>query len=238
MTKDDFGNAAAATMSAGLTALATAAGTALGGPAGAIVFGSLAEGAKAWLGAIAAGNDVALREARIAGLEEQFGALVDRLNRIENELGAEGKEPDRTDPISREQTFSDFARDVVAAHSSEKREALVNAAASLHDPRRGSAASRAHWYDLVRSLPDVVVLLLRTLEKHNLLRMIPEGSIAEMPHGTPIEIPHDDAIALYDAAILAADREGALDLVALRHVSDVVDVELNPRGRMLLAYIG
>jgi hypothetical protein len=204
--------------------------------------GSLAEGVRAWFGAVVSNNDAALREARIVGLEDQVAALAQRLARLEAELAAEGKTPDRSDPISREQTFSEFAKDVVAARSVEKREALVNSAAAQHDPRRGSGTVRAYWYVVVRDLPEPLILLLRLLQHHGALLLASSGAVrlveAGVDAGPQLNVPIDEGLALYEAALQSSERRDRLALLR-REDNDmrVVTVRLLERAEVVLNYI-
>jgi hypothetical protein len=128
---------------------------------GAIFAGSVAESALAWFDAVASGNDEALREARLGSLEAEFRRLSERVARLERETAT-----DRNDPLTREQTFSRFAKDVADAKTPAKREALINAAAHQFDPRMGSAEARSFWYSVVAGLTDLDLLMSRLLAEH------------------------------------------------------------------------
>lgn len=150
----------------GAIALAAATGQAIAGNLGALAAASIGEGVAALFGALAMRNDDAIHAWRLGALEEEMIKLKARFDKLENELASSGTKPDRTDPISVEQTFSQFAKDVTVARSIVKREALVNAAAGMHDPRVSGAATRAYWYNVLRGLSDLEVCAIKLVSKY------------------------------------------------------------------------
>jgi hypothetical protein len=164
---DDAEKAAQAAGRVGVIGLAAYGADAAGfGALGALAAGTLAEGIATFFQLVASGNAEALMEWRAGSIREDVAKLVARVEKLELELRAEMLPPDRSDPLSREQTVSDFVRDVASAHTQVKREALVNAAANQHDPRIGGQATRAFWYRVLRELPDVEVFIIRLMAKH------------------------------------------------------------------------
>lgn len=225
-------------LQSGATALMTAAGDALAGPGVGILAGAVSDSVLTWFGAQASANDDALREARLGALEDEMYRLAERLRKLEALTVL-----DRADAISREQTFSEFARDVAAAHTPEKREALVIAAANRHNPGLGSAAMREYWYEVVRGLPDVQIALIRLLEGrfYVAIALEPEPRVSasmKLGHDETLSIPPADAAALWSAA-LAAEEAPRGGLVVHQTGPGVpgFQFKLTPHGKIVASFI-
>jgi hypothetical protein len=92
--------------------------------------------------------------------------LDERVRKIEERLVDTGQKPDRQDLLSKEVTFSRFAKGLGEASTVEKREALVHATAYQFDPRKGSPATRDHWLRRVRELPEAELSFVLLLAAH------------------------------------------------------------------------
>lgn len=166
MTDDDFGKTSGKLIENVAIGAAGIAGAVIAGPGGGVAAGAVAMTALEWLRASANANDGRVFEARFSALEDQVTRLDEEVRKVKAELAAEGKQADRQDFLSQEAVYSDFARAVADAHTPEKREALVNAAAHQFDPRLGSPEVRQYWFDVVRSLADVEIWALRLCSKY------------------------------------------------------------------------
>jgi len=116
-----------------------------------------------------AGKTDAFNEARIAALEDEVRLVADKVRKSEDARAAAGKPPERPDPIAQGVLFSEFAESVASAATSEKRTALVHAAACQFDPDLGSVAVRKHWFDEVRGLSDMDIFAIRMLARERIL---------------------------------------------------------------------
>lgn len=169
MSIDDAKKAGSSTLlRAGFVSAAALAGEhATGSPLGAAAAGTIADTLVAFYQKLASGATDELNAWHaVHGLREDFTKLVSRVEKLESQLAEEGLKPDRFDPLSREQTFSQFAKDVSAARSIVKREALVNAAAGMHDPRIGGEATRAFWYGVLQRLPDLEIFVIQVVAQY------------------------------------------------------------------------
>lgn len=92
--------------------------------------------------------------------------LDERVRKIEERLFDTGQKPDRQDLLSKEVTFSRFAKGLGEAATVEKREALVHATAYQFDPRKGSPATRDYWLRKVRDASDAEISLVNLLVEH------------------------------------------------------------------------
>jgi hypothetical protein len=116
--------------------------------------------------ALAGGNDEALREVRVAALEDEMIAVRDKLRALEARLHQQGSAPDRQDPLTQSAVASEFVRSVSEARTAEKREALVNATVAQFDPSKGSPATRDYWLRRLRDLPEIEVSFVLLLAQH------------------------------------------------------------------------
>jgi hypothetical protein len=111
-------------------------------------------------------NDESWRKAELAALYENFQSLDERIKKLEADLGAQRLRLDRQDVLSKGVIFSDFAREVAGASTSEKREALVNATARQFDPRQDQPSVRSYWLGRLRDLPEMQLSVLLQAAKH------------------------------------------------------------------------
>jgi hypothetical protein len=107
---------------------------------------TIAFGAVEYFKAKATASDTAIAAAEYAALFEEFRKLDERVSKLEQQ--------DRRDALSRQATYSRFARDVSDAAATEKREALVHATACQFDPSKGPPALRDYWLRRVRDLHE------------------------------------------------------------------------------------
>ena len=162
-----------AALHTGATLLATTAATALVGPEAGIFAGMASESVMAWFNAQARGNDEGLRAARIGALEDEVRKLAARLRKLEEQATLE-----HDDALSREQVFSEFARDVAQAQTSAKRDALVNAAANRFNSSVAGQATRKFWYDVLREMSEIQVFTFQLVADNEPITFIGNDLVA------------------------------------------------------------
>lgn len=114
------------------------------------------------------GDSGELATAEATVLFDYCARLDGRLSVIETHLLESGQKPDRQDLLSKEVTFSRFARGLGEAATVEKREALVHATAYQFDPRKGSPATRDYWLRQVRELPESDLAFINLVATHRI----------------------------------------------------------------------
>lgn len=201
MSDDEFSNQGNRAIQA---TVASAAGL-VSGPAGV----ALAVGAAVTFNvfeALAARNDEALREFRIAALEDELLGVRDKLLALEASLRTEGKTPDRQDPLTQNAVASEFVRGVSEARTAEKKTAIVNATVAQFDPRKGSPASRDHWLRRVREISETELALILLLNDHEAVTFhqhtvfkVPLAPASEATSDV-LAMPEQDAIAFESVA--------------------------------------
>jgi hypothetical protein len=114
-------------------------------------------------------NNEAIAAFRLNALEDEVINLRNELRALVRRLAAEGKKPDRQDPMSQAAIASEFVRNIAEARTVEKRTALVHATVHQFDPRRGSPAMRDYWLQRVRELPEAELSLVLLLAQHEVV---------------------------------------------------------------------
>jgi hypothetical protein len=110
-------------------------------------------------------NDEALAH---AVQQECLGAVLELQNRvavIEEKLKAKGQQAANLGALRTEKHLKDFAAAYAEAIGDEKRDALMNIAARQFDSSWLNTELRAYWFEVVRSLTDFQIVVLRKLSK-------------------------------------------------------------------------
>lgn len=159
--------------------------------------------------AVATANTQAFQEARIAALEDDLIRVRDEVRTLQAARVAEGKPIGAPDAPTQTQIFSDFVEAVSSAPTSEKRTALVHAAARQFDPDLGSVAVRKHWFDEVRRLSDMEIFAIRMLAREGILTFTSQhkANSARNPTRTflVLQLSDDEHVALR-ATVLRLDE--------------------------------
>ena len=125
--------------------------------------------------------DLALAEETVA--LEYCRRLDARLADLEAKAAADGQKPDRQDLLTKEVTFSRFAKSLGEATTEEKREAIVHATAYQFDPRKGPPAMRDYWLRRVRDLPEHELSLVLLIANRGPIVFYHEEVLALEPQG-------------------------------------------------------
>ena len=178
------------------------------------------------------GANERLRAAIQEELEKDVERLKERIAELDTELRKTNRRLGEFTTTRIVGVARQFAEARMAAGSEIQIEALLNAAAHQFDPRVGDAATRAHWFEIVRKLSPIRILLLKLLKQYGGLRIQVQPDIrafaAQGLH--PVTLTRADCIALLDAA-------GEWPQISRSNEPNVVIVTLSASTNILADFI-
>ena len=244
---DKFATLSSAVMKEAATAamdsVEGAAGAALGGTTG---------GAFEFFETLGEHNDEAIAAFRLNAVEDEVSNLRNELRALVRQLAAEGKQPDRQDPMSQTVAASEFVRNISEARTVEKRTALLHATVAQFDPRKGSPAMRDYWLQQVRNLPEYELSILLLVAERGPLAFVGDetfvlGANADAErHLNDLALPPAAKQAIFTVAHhMAARQEAGRLLMQLGESSTILrngtnylvrPFVLGPDGQILVSF--
>lgn len=212
--------------SAALQEAATAAIDSVEGVAGSAA-GAASGGPFEFFETLAERNREAIAAFRLSALEDEVINLRNELRALVRRLAAEGKKPDRQDPMSQTVAASEFMRNILSARTVEKRTALVHATVAQFDPRKGTPATRDYWLQRVREVPEGELALVLLLVETGVVTFLDDGRAFDAD-SRELHLPSAERIAFRS---MAQSIVAALDPARL--VTSWGDHEVFDAGRRL-----
>ena len=197
------------------------------------------------------GADARLKVAVESELQEDVLRLQARVEKLELELGKQGKRLDELGAVRTVRLGSEVLRDVTAAGSRIKQNALINAAAHQFDPTVGGEATRKFWYDVLREMSDIQIFAFRLVADNEPIAMIGDDMVAfgvGLPRPVDLQNEHQPTLRttlaiLAEAPELAAQRtilfETGAHAIDWRGAARAVSqrIVLSPGGKILAKLI-
>lgn len=108
-------------------------------------------------------NDSKFYRAYVDAIYDKVNEVQARVEIIEAQLRAQGREPDHLDPVAQRNLIEEFVQSAARSSDPKQADALINAAAKQTDPRCGERAVREFYWHILRRLSALEIYAIRLL---------------------------------------------------------------------------